>query len=302
MAYVPAEPFVDGSPLTSYPRFVARKQLSRLAELGFSLKSSFHLEFFLKSKKAGTEYIKRETLIGHFFDVLERTGKDFEVETFHVGTMANRMDGTFKEVLGIKSADYAQHFKTFMREAADSFLHEASVLEKANLSLYFRHSLWDIKGKKCLMGDPDSPLGLSVAAQHWMAGILEHMPAIVRFTHPTQSSWDQVEHEQLNCRWGTDSAGSSVRLHRGEEGKTFVETRQGTGRCNPYLLMAAVVAAGIDGMEKKLPLSEAGTENKKRPTTIAEATEAFEADEVLLAAFDGGKEFLPLLKTSLTFL
>ncbi|XP_038063301.1 lengsin-like [Patiria miniata] len=301
LALTLAEPHLDGSPLPTYPRHIARKQLDRLGELGFTLKSAFHLEFYLV---APGDSISAE-LLASFLNTLQGIG--MEPLFLKTGKLPNYIDGTYKEEPGIKGADFAHLFKTFMKEATVGRGADVSFFSKylrdpqfqKNCFLYFRHSLWDAEGKKDLTHDPESPLGLTETAQHWLAGILEHMPAITRFMFPTDFCWKHrsTKTETVNDKWEKDGSGSSMRLHAGGEGKTFVETRQGTGRCNPYLLMAAVVAAGIDGIEKKLPLPEAGAESGKEvPTFHRKASEAFEADEVLINALGAGEDFIKLFK------
>ncbi|XP_022099073.1 lengsin-like [Acanthaster planci] len=298
-----AEPQLDGNPLPTYPRYIARKQLQRLSELGFTLKSAFHLQFFLEALE---ERISPD-LLADFLDVLR--GVAIEPLFLNTGKLNYYIDGTYKEKAGIKGADNAHLFKTFVKAAAvdkgldvsffSKFLRNRQIQQ--NCFLYFRHSLWDAEGKKDVTHDPESPSGLTEVAQHWLAGILEHMPAITRFMFPTDFCWKHrsTKTETVNDKWEKDSTGSSVRLHVGGEGKTFMETRQGTGRCNPYLLLAAVVAAGIDGMKKKLPLPESGTDSgREMPTFSRKAMEAFEADEVLINALGARENFIKLLKAT----
>jgi|SRR5579862_4918462 len=142
--------------------------------------------------------------------------------------------------------------------------------------------------------DPADPDGLSTVARQFLAGLLDHGPALMAFFNPTTNAYRRIHPEALVptlVSWGHDNRLCMVRVPR-ERGKaTRLELRVGDGAANPYLATAAALHAGLDGIRRGLELEppyegliyeDARAEQATPlPTTFPEALAALDADELL---------------------
>ncbi|XP_022099049.1 lengsin-like [Acanthaster planci] len=316
-AMVLTEPTYRGNPMTSYPRYIAGKQLEHLQELGYTLLSAHEHEFYVvdaETKKPLHKGNLRSSLsIFRDADLLyafsrNLTGIGVNVEAFDTELSPGQVEITYKPAFGIRAADNAHIYRTTIKEVAQRHGYIASFMSKpwedqCGSSAHFCHSLWDASGKKGVMYDPKDDLNISEVAQHWIAGILAHAPAISLLMAPTtncQKRFKPFSFAPINATWGIANRTCALRLKvKGEVG-TYLENRMGASGSNPYLSLAATVAAGIDGITKKLPLparvtgdayvqADVPADTRDLPSTLSGAVEAFEEDSVITEAF--GPEF-----------
>ena len=312
------EPTLNHKPLMCFPRYIARKQLEKLTDLGFSLQSTVDYEFYVVdriTKTPLTEDTSVSSTIRNYanpewmedlLSYLPYMGVDVEMCDSKKGP--GQMQLTYKPEFGIRAADNAHVFKTAVKEIAQRRGYIASFMSKPwtdqpDSSGHFCHSLWDSEGSRNVLFDPKSPSGLSDIGQHWMAGILIHAPAISILMAPTVNClrrYKKFNFVTSNATWGFDNRTCAVRVKVNGEKGTYLENRMGAGGSNPYLSMAAVIAAGIDGIQRKLPLPDkvtgsAFSEGNLPPGTVSlpanmdEAIKAFMSDGVIREAF--GTEF-----------
>jgi glutamine synthetase len=157
-------------------------------------------------------------------------------------------------------------------------------------------SLCDADGENCCE-DTGADDGLARVTRHFVAGVLEHAPALMAFFNPTVNAYRRLHPDALvptRVSWGHDNRFTFVRIPRERGGATRIEVRIGDGAANPYLATTATLAAGLDGIRRELeppgplagliyelPESEQGA---PLPTSLPEALAALQADEVLCAA------------------
>ncbi|MBN8487921.1 MAG: hypothetical protein J0M20_09400, partial [Burkholderiales bacterium] len=154
-----------------------------------------------------------------------------------------------------------------------------------------------------LMGTPDGEL--SATALHMIAGVIEHAPALAAFTNPTVNAFKRLGPDTLapyRSNWGYDNRSTMIRIPPERGAGTRLELRIGDGTANPYIVMAAVLAAALDGIRRKAEPPPAASgwayEDEDRPVlpmTLREALDALAADEPLRDLLSG--EFIDVFTT-----
>ena len=321
------EPKLNDEPVLCYPRFIARQQLNRLDKLGICLLSAHEHEFYLvergtqKPLKLGQRF---RSTVGTYTDpnILDQLMTNLykvgiDVENCESEGGVGQMEITYKPVFGIQAADTAHLYKTSVKEIAQQHGYAASFMSKPfadqiGSSAHFCHSLWDKNRKLNLLYDANKESGLSASGEHWMAGILAHSQAITMLLAPTVNCYKRLgiqSYVNATPTWGVDNRSCMLRLKKNGPKGTFIENRCCGAGSNPYLSLAAVVAAGIDGIERNLPLPDAvtgdafklknnGLIEERIPNNIQDAMEAFKADDVIMKAFgDDFINFFSNLKT-----
>ncbi len=203
-----------------------------------------------------------------------------------------------------KMADNILVFKNVARSVAQTFGIDVTFMPKpfageAGSGLHCHLQLWD--SEKNLFGDPETG-GLSETAKHFVAGLLEHAPAITAIANPSVNSYKRLvpHHEApVYITWGEMNRTALIRvpLFTSSE-KAAIEFRSGDAMANPYLLFCAIIAAGKDGINRKLEPPEPRSEDifemsddqrdklgiKMLPASLKEALDCLEDDQVILDA------------------
>ncbi len=143
----------------------------------------------------------------------------------------------------------------------------------------------------------DGSGGLSKLALQMIAGVIEHAPAIAAFTNPTVNAYKRLGPDTLapyRSNWGYDNRSTMVRIPPERGQGTRLELRIGDGTANPYIVLAVVLAAALDGVRRRLTPPDAAEgwayEDENRPVlpmTLHEALDALEADSSLRELLPG---------------
>ena len=200
----------------------------------------------------------------------------------------------------LDAADRAFRFKDAVKEMSARHGLLATFIGKPwnddeGSGFHLHLSLADERGNNALVGRGKD--GLSQVAMHFIAGLLDHAPAMMAFFNPTTNAYRRIHEEALVptlVSWGHDNRLCLARVPR-ERGKaTRVELRLGDGAANPYLATAAALFAGLDGIKRKLrpPAPVAGLiyelpEAEKMtplPRSFEAALEALDADDLIKEA------------------
>ena len=150
----------------------------------------------------------------------------------------------------------------------------------------FSHSLWSEDMERNAFYDVHSDLKLSNIAYHWLGGLCKHGPALVALTNPTTNAYrrDGISECPAKFNWGINNRRVAYRVQNESQNGCRIEVRY-PAACNPYLTLAAVVAAGLDGIKNKLPCSrEYDPCATPLPKTLPEALEALQEDDVIVDA------------------
>ncbi|XP_071503235.1 lengsin-like [Diadema antillarum] len=311
------EPVVDGKPFMVDPRLIARNQLQQLEEMGYSLLSAHEYEFYVvdtETRKPLTKDANLLSTLRTYTDTkllhqmmrdLPKVGVDIESAEGEGG--AGQLEITYRPSFGLRAGDNAHTYKLSVKEIARQHGYMASFmskpwLDRSGCSSHFCHSLWDSTTKEPLLYDPDSPTRLSEVGQHWLAGLIEHAPALTILASPTVNCLRRIKPNTfapINATWGVDNRTTAMRVKFNGPRGTYVENRIGASGSNPYLLLAGTVIAGMDGIRKGLSLPPenpgsaydadtlpAGT--RELPTNLEAAMEALVSDEVMREALGPG--------------
>nr|KAF6341415.1 lengsin, lens protein with glutamine synthetase domain [Myotis myotis] len=260
---------VTGEPLLTSPRYIAKRQLRQLQGAGFSLLSAFLYDFcvfgapeVINSKTisfpAATLFNNQhQPFIQELVDGLCRTGA--HVESFSSSTRPGQVEICLRPEFGIGSADNAFTLRAGVREVARKYNYITSFFIETGFchSGILSHSLWDVGGENNLFCSSPGPGPLSATGRRWVAGLLKHAAALSCLLAPARScrkrysKESKEQQEGVPTTWGynDNSCAFNVKCH-GEKGAR-VENTLGSATANPYLVLAATVAAGLDGLQSR---------------------------------------------------
>ncbi len=300
-------------PQTACPRYIARNQLQRLASLGYELYSGFEMEFILADSSTKKPVFAKDkvhfldnTIFNAFKDViygiddaLKKLG--VQVETYQVEYAPGQFEAAMAPAKGIEAADSAFHFRQVWKEVLPMLrpgmvpLFMAKPYSETNGNgMHYSHSLLHLGHGENAMYDPESSDNLSDTARHWIAGLLKHMNATIALTSPTVNCYRRL-HSPWSphiADWAIEDRTAALRVKNVDASSTYVECRVPSGSANTYLVQAAIVAAGIDGLVNKLQSPPSGKHQTSQllPETLQQALDELEADAVMAEAL--GQEFV----------
>ncbi|MBO6837081.1 MAG: glutamine synthetase family protein [Alphaproteobacteria bacterium] len=304
-------------PVPHAPRQILKKQIARLEAMGFTPMMATELEFFL-FKKTYAElrqdgYRTLEPISDYNEDYhIFQTSKEEHVmrplrnHLYAAGLPIENTKGEAEagqEELNIKygpaldAADFHTIAKHATKEIAWQNGHSASFLSKwhhqrVGSSSHIHQSLW--QDGKPVFYDADDKHGMSQLMKHYLAGLIAYAPDMTYFLAPYINSYKRFQKGSFaptRVIWSVDNRTAGFRLcGEGTKG-VRVECRIGGSDMNPYLAMAAQIAAGIKGMEDKLPLDPplsgdayAG-QGGQIPTSLIKARDALLGSKMLREAF-----------------
>jgi glutamine synthetase len=304
----------DGSPFPLCPRQTLKRVLARAEKLGFQPMCGMEFEWFNFRETPHTWAAKNGAppepitpgMFGYsllrmadnpgFFNALmdEMLAFDVPIEGLHTETGP----GVYEVAIGfspaLQQADRAILFKTGAREIGKRFGIMPSFMAKwsaryPGCSGHIHQSLSD--GKSNLFFDGDAPRKMSGLFESYLAGQVACMMEFGPMLWPTVNSYKRLVDgfwAPVKPTWGMDNRTASFRVLAGSPKATRLETRCPGADVNPYLAMAAVIAAGMHGVEKGLKLTtppitgtNQGGENVPRaPRTLLETTRAFRESQI----------------------
>lgn len=265
----------DGTPFAGDPRRILKRVLEEAEDMGYtSMNVGPEPEFFLfKTDEKGNPTTELNDHGGYFdlapMDMGENCRRDivltledmgFEIEASHHEVAPGQHEIDFKYADAIRAADQIQTFKLVVKTVARVHGLHASFMPKplygANGSGMHCHvSLF--KGKTNAFYDENDELGLSSDARHFMAGVMTHARAMAAITNPTVNSFKRlVPGYEAPCyvAWSASNRSPMIRIPASRGISTRVELRNPDPSANPYLALAVVLKAGLDGIRNKTQL------------------------------------------------
>lgn len=307
----------DRKPFAGDPRDALRRMFRKAEKAGYLLNVGAELEYYYFPDEHTPEPLDN---VGYFDLSVSDAARDLRrntvltlekmsvpVEyTFHAaGRSQHGMSLRHAEALSMSDAITTAKL-IIKQQAYESGCH-ASFMPKPlagedGSAMFLHQSLFDHDGNNVFWGEGDEKYHLSDVAKHYMAGILAHAREISAITNPTVNSYKRIttggDSVPQYATWGLRNRASMVRIPVYKPGKqlsTRIELRSPDPMANPYLVNAVTLAAGLDGIERKLELPpEATAETLKLtgrqmleagyaplPRSLKEALDVFEDSQFM---------------------
>ena len=274
VGWLASDLWMNGKPVDASPRVMLKKQIKKLSELGYSMKSGVECEYFLISPDGNaiadnrdtqskpcydqSSLMRRYELIKEICDCMIEMGWGPYQNDHEDANGQFEMNWDYSDCL--KTADRHTFFKFMVKAIAEKHDLRATFMPKPfeNLTGNGCHahiSLW--KGKKNIFLDKHDKLGLSKTAYNFLGGIMRHASSLSTFFNPTINSYRRINAAptKSGATWSPSSisytGNNRTHMIRVPDPGRF-ELRLMDGSANPYLLQASVLAAGIEGLSKRI--------------------------------------------------
>ena len=308
----------EGGLVPHAPRSMLKRQLARLQRKGYSAKAATELEFYIfddsfaGAREKGYKGVKPAGWYAEDYHIFQ-TSKEEEL----VRAIRNGMDAAGIPVESSKGewspgqaeinlvyadalamADRHAIYKNGVKEIAHGQGKSVTFMAKwdngvAGSSSHLHSSLWDAKGAKALFHDAKAPHHMSALFRRYLAGQLALAREMTYFLAPTINSYKRFQagtFAPTKAVWSFDNRTAGFRV-LGEGSAMRVECRIPGADVNPYLALAATIAAGLHGIEQKLALERpfagnayAAKEIREVPKTLRDAIAALDGSKALRSA------------------
>jgi len=309
--------YPDGTPFEADPRYVLRRNLKKAADLGYTFYVSPELEYFYFRSSQSPEPLdeggyfdqttldvasdlRRETVL-----TLEEMGIEVELSHHEGAPSQHEIDLRYTDALTM--ADNAMTYRLVVKEIAMKHGYYATFMPKPiagvnGSAMHVNQSLF--KGERNAFFDAADPNHLSAVARGYIAGLLRHARELTLVTNQWVNSYKRLSpgfEAPVYVSWALRNRSDLIRVPQykpGQERATRIEYRAPDPACNPYLVFAAMLAAGLRGIEREYELPPPVTENvfamtdaerkargiQSLPGSLNEAILATEGSEVLTEA------------------
>jgi glutamine synthetase len=309
----------DGSVFAGCPRSALKRVVDRAAHMGFKMMAGPEAEFFLFQRDHNGAALAATHDSGGYFDlsprdlgeearreitlVLEAMG--FEVEAAHHEVAPGQHEIDFKYGDAVSTADAIVTFRFVVKKVALMYGLHATFMPKPlagvnGSGMHVHQSLFSPRGKNAFY-DAKGEWELSKTARAYIGGLLEHARAFVAITNPLVNSYKRLVpgyEAPVNVAWSEKNRSPMIRVPARRGIGTRCEVRVPDPSCNPYLAFAAMLASGLDGIDRGLDCGEPVNRNifdmsqreKKRlrivqlPASLDEALNHLEKDGLLREA------------------
>ncbi len=306
-------------PVPHSPRAILKKQVARLEAKGMKATMATELEFFLfkqsfeEAQNGGYRDLETISAYNEDYHIFQTTKEEDVMRAMRTGLYGAGIPiegskgeaDSGQEEINVKYSDALDcadnHVITkngckeiaWAKGRALTFLAKWS-FDAAGSSSHVHQSLWSLDGKS-LFFDPDGQYGMSKLMRHYLAGLLTHASELTYFLAPYINSYKRFAKGTFaptKAIWSLDNRTAGYRLCGDGTKAVRIECRVGGSDLNPYLALAALLAAGMDGMERELELEaeftgDAYAAEKERgiPQSLRDASTALNSSKMLRDAF-----------------
>src|SRR5713226_8610055 len=303
------------------PRSFLKEIVARAELMGLQVEATFENEFYLAREQDGA-YIPFDQA-----PVYSSIGLDLAAQVMHYIVKAlseqdiiveqaineygpGQQEISIRHAPAVRAADNQIKLRDTVRGVALQHGLLASFAakpfpEEIGSGCHIHLSLWNTESGRNLLYDPRSPRGLSQVGRYFIAGILDHLPALIALTCPSYNSYRRLQPHMWSSAytaWGFDNREAAVRVVSpfwGREEQTYnLELKSVDASANPYIALGGLIAAGLDGIQRQFDpgapvehdpakLSEEERESnhiRRLPTTMAGALDQLEHDQLLIEA------------------
>lgn len=316
---------LDGQQWDLCPRTFLRQMIARAGQHGLRVEAAFEYEFYLARQIDDGRFVpaddslcfssdgmdRQAAVIGGILDALDQQG--LQPRQYYPELGPSQQELSIQHAPLLEAADRQVAVRETVRGLALQHGLIATFAPKpfadqAGSGCHVHMSLWN--GDRNMLYDAAGQFGLSALARSFIAGILLHLPGLLALTCPSVNSYMRLAPNMWSSAytcWGPDNREASVRVaspFRGRvEASTNIEVKAVDGSANPYLALGAIVAAGLDGIERNLDpgapmlgnphdLTDEQREAlgiRRYPTSLVAAVDALEQDEVLRGALGANR-------------
>ena len=296
-AWLPSLQFQDAC-----PRYIAKRQWQRLHDLAYETFSGFEMEFKMMNRQTkmpifeGRDYCKNNTFRKVEPFLLELDTKllesGVEIGEFHLEYAPGMIECVMKPQTGITSPDSVFGFTQGLLEMAEqhgmlpTFIGKSDMKE-TGIGTHMTLSLWNRDVNVNVFYDPTKSDCLSDIARYFIGGLVKHAGALSAVCAPTVNCYRRFFQPWApgKCFWDIDNRHSAFRVKNVDMKNTVIENRIPSGKCNPYLVYAATLAAGIDGVVNKIKCPPPNDPSAPDlPLSLAAALDALMHDDVMVSA------------------
>jgi glutamine synthetase len=308
--------FFNGEPWALCPRIFLRRMIAAAEDIDLQVIAAFEHEFYLlrltdpmvvadQTVFASTLGMDiNQAVIDDIADAL--IAQNIPVERYYPESGPGQHEMSIRYAQALQAADCQIAFRETVRGIALRHGLRASFLPKifadyAGSGCHLHLSIW--REGRNLMADPREGRSLSPISRAFLAGVLDHLPALMALTTPSVNSYRRLQPHTWSgayrC-WGVDNREAAIRVPNNPTlpSPTHVELKTIDASANPYLALGAVIAAGLDGIRRNLTLAEpvncdpgylSEDERQQRridrlPTNLGEAIAHLSRDQYLLDA------------------
>ncbi|MDN5325950.1 MAG: glutamine synthetase [Moorella sp. (in: firmicutes)] len=261
----------DGTPFAGCPRGVLKRVLAEAEAMGYTMYAGPEAEFFLFHTNGQKPTLVTHDQAGYFdlspVDLGEDARRDmvfsleamgFEVEASHHEVAPGQHEIDFKYDNALATADKIATFKFVVRTIAQRHGLHATFMPKPvagiNGSGMHTHQSLFKEGRNAFY-DPDDPLELSKVAYYYIGGLMHHARALTAITNPTVNSYKRLVpgfEAPVYIAWSPRNRSPLIRVPAKRGASTRIELRNPDPSCNPYLALAVMLKAGLDGIKKQI--------------------------------------------------
>ena len=305
----------QGEAFSGCPRSILKNVIAEAEEMGYKIFAGPEPEFFLFERNEEGNPTTHTHDKGGYFDlspvdlgenarrdiVLALEKMDFEVEASHHEVAPGQHEIDFKYTPVLRAADNIATFRFVTKTIAMKHDLHATFMPKPifgenGSGMHVHQSLY--RDGSNAFYDEEDKLQLSEEAYYYIGGLLKHAPGLAAITNPTINSYKRLVpgyEAPVYISWSTQNRSALVRIPSARQNGTRVEMRNPDPSANPYLAMAVMIKAGLDGIKNKINPGEQATSNiydmtsekrrqrgiKSLPGNIIEAVNCLREDDVI---------------------
>ena len=311
--------YPDGRPFMADSRYILKRVVDLASKRGLTFNVGPESEFFLFDLNEDGSPTTKTFEKGGFFDigpvdagenarrdiVLSLSEMGFEMESSYHSNESAQHHIDFKYADSISTADNIMTYKLAVHTVAKKHSLHATFMPKPNFGKKGSGMIFNMflsKDGKNIFEDKNEKHGLSKEAYYFMAGVIKHIKGMTFINNSIVNSYKRLVpgyNAPVNISWSRKNRTPLLRITNSEKMGPIVSLRSPDGACNPYLVLAGCLAAGLEGIEKeeKPPVSlddaKSDTEFEILPRTLNEAILEFEKDDFLKGVY--GEELSGIL-------